>query len=96
MSYSPSYKLFSLNLATARDRFPVLSVGERYGSIIPLSIPAGSAFTLRLGPNRPPIPMETSPALCWEPIADEGLFADNPAGAGLAIFLVGISDIQGT
>lgn len=88
---APNYSVPSLDLATARDAFPVVTAGIPVDSITVLALPGGATISARLGPNKAPIPLLINgQTLNICPAADEGIFIDNPIGAGVVVLLISL------
>lgn len=93
-SWSPSYNVLTLDLATVRTAERVIPVGELYTGVYIKALPLGVSASIALGANRPFIPVlegetyELQDA-CGNPRAcTEGLFVNNPAGAGSLVLIV--------
>lgn len=95
----PSYRIITVDLTVANVLTQLLGPGQGYDAVSILSVPAGATVNLHFGPNADPWPVgnlqgETIETTtqdgqgCIIP-ADEGLFVDNPAGAGSLI--IGVS-----
>ena len=94
----PGYRVITFDLTVANVLTQLLGPGQGYDSVTILSVPAGATVNLHFGPNADPFPVgnlqgETIETTtqdgngCIIP-ADEGLFIDNPAGAGSLVLSV--------
>ena len=88
----PGYRVLSVDLTVANALTQLIGPGQGYDSVTILSVPGGATVNLHFGTNADPWPVgnlqgETIETTtqdaqgCIIP-TDEGLFVDNPAGAG--------------
>lgn len=100
---APDYSRRSFDLATARDRAPIIDQGTLINGVTVLVVPAGATAQLHFGSGRDPIDVIAGDS--WDVSAvdargcpvplDEGLYMTNPAGAGDVQLLISFGPIGG-
>lgn len=87
---SPAYDVKNFDLSVARIDERIVDVGVPVDSIAVLGLPIGSTCTIRIGQNRPPIPLLTQgmsiEGVC--PNNNEGVFLTNGLASGLLVLFV--------
>jgi hypothetical protein len=101
---APNYLVVNIDLAVARlsgQRVNQMDAGVKYDGVNVLAIPAGALAALAFGSNRQFLPLGFAGQEfefldeCGRPFkADEGLFVQNPAGAGTLTLLVSLGTIS--
>jgi len=91
----PNYQRFDLDLATVRTAAEVIGVGTQFDGVTVIQLPGGAVVSISFGGNGAFIPLLIQGQsfafkdVCDNPFpANEGLFIQNPAGAGTLILLV--------
>lgn len=86
----PAYTVLNLDLTVQRTDEPIVNVGVPVESIAVLGLPIGTSASLRIGTNKPPVPLLTQGMSIEEicPNNDEGVFLTNALGAGTLVLFI--------
>lgn len=101
MAGTPNYQRLDIDLAVARPNLTaIIGQGVTYDGLTVLQLPGGAVISLAFG-NGQQLPLlqqgQTFAFLdvCGNPfLCTEGLFATNPAGAGIVIILLSVGNNQ--
>lgn len=97
---APDYVLRTFDLATLRDRTPIIDQGTLINGVTIQDAPPGAPAFLHFGSGRDPLPIVAGDS--WDVAAivdgcpvplDEGLFMSNPAGAGNVTLIISFGPI---
>lgn len=98
---APDYSRRTFDLATVRDRTPIVDQGTLINGVTVLAVAAGAGAQLHFGSGRDPIDVVAGDSWdisavgsdgCPVPL-DEGLYLTNPAGAGDLQLLISFGPI---